>query len=70
MNKNYEIKFTKCNLEEHKVTGMLGSIKCTIFVWKNFTMSWTMKYKGNAKLFHNHGAVSGIELWLWYVSIC
>ena len=49
MTKEDVIRLTNLHFEKHGVPGMLGSIDCTHFFWKNFPMGWQGHYQGKEK---------------------
>ena len=46
-------RVTDRHLEVHGVPGILGSIDCTHFYWKNFPMAWQGHFQGKEKKSYN-----------------
>ena len=70
MNKHDVNSVTKRHKKVHKVSGMLGSIDCTQFFWKNCPMAWAGHFQGKEKKpTIVMEAVADTDLWLWFVSI-
>ena len=70
MSKYDAVKVTDLHLKHHKVPGLLDSLDCTHFYWKNFPMAWQGQFtvkEGSPTIIME--AVADYNLLIWYPTI-